>query len=44
MNKKTNFITISTFYISALCGVVTGTFSFLTNFTLNKIFNRNKNI
>ena len=44
MNKKLSFIAVSTLYVSAMCGVITGAFSFLTNFTLNKIFNRNKNI
>lgn len=42
MNKKRSFIAASALFASAICGVVTGSFSFLTNFTLNKIFNKNK--
>lgn len=40
MSIKKNLITGSTFLISALCGVITGTFSFLTNFVLRKLFNK----
>lgn len=36
--KKRGIIAISTFYISALCGVITGVFSFFTTFLLKKIF------
>lgn len=42
MKNKRNIITESTFLVSALCGIVTGAFSFLTNFTLNKLFNKGK--
>lgn len=42
MKNKRNFITTSTFFASALCGVVTGTFSFLTNLILGKLSNKNK--
>jgi|688.fasta_scaffold12311_7 hypothetical protein len=42
MKNKRSFITTSTFFVSALCGVITGTFSFLTNFVLGKLLNKNK--
>jgi hypothetical protein len=42
MENKRSFITTSTFFVSAMCGVVTGTFSFLTNLILGKFLNKNK--
>lgn len=42
MNKRRGIIAISTFYISALCGIITGLFSFFTNLLLKKIFKDKK--
>lgn len=42
MKNKRSFITISTFFVSATCGIITGAFSFLTNLVLGKLLNKNK--